>query len=333
MGDRRATDIMDSERFSVEELRATIFEEEGSLSRPLALSLLGRKTYPKKVDDLRRLLVNEEEVPRLRNMAAQLLGQVDSPDATRILEQGLGVTDDLALRGVIEALAKSRSEEARSSLEELSRRGGSVGEAAKGVARLLGYRLGTPESDIVPLEALRLLRVDPAEAVPIELEAAPSEDAGVALEHVLRMAPALKLTTQGATIIRCEGRSLLYLFDEDLAAAGPARLGRTKAEIGVIAGPKEREGYGWEVKYDVLAAPREDGEIAIVLTTSRGRPIFAGTGRLIQERVEFEIRSIEGVGALPVEVRGTYDGRTLAFIEARSGTRRQSSPTPPTSSS
>ena len=41
MGDPRTDDVINPERFSVTELRSMLFEEEGPLSRPLALLLLG----------------------------------------------------------------------------------------------------------------------------------------------------------------------------------------------------------------------------------------------------------------------------------------------------
>ena len=40
------SDVIDAGSYSVTELRRMVFSGKGPLSRPLALSLLGRKRYP-----------------------------------------------------------------------------------------------------------------------------------------------------------------------------------------------------------------------------------------------------------------------------------------------
>ena len=87
MTDDTPADVIDGARYSVEELRKAAFEGSGSLSRPLALALLRTRSYPEKVKDLERLLLDEHEVPRLRNLAAQLLGDTATPAAIRALER------------------------------------------------------------------------------------------------------------------------------------------------------------------------------------------------------------------------------------------------------
>ena len=87
MNSEQSYDMIGADAYSVDELRETTFEGRGRLSRPLALALLGRKSYPQKVQDLERLLTNEQEMPRLRAMSAQFLGEIGGPDATRVLER------------------------------------------------------------------------------------------------------------------------------------------------------------------------------------------------------------------------------------------------------
>ena len=125
-----------------------VFKGHGSLARPLALSLLGRKRYPRKAKDLERLLMDESEMPRLRNMAAIELGRLGTPAATRVLERGLRVKEDLSLRGVLEGLSLAHVDRLHPAIRRLTRRKGPVGETARRTAMLLSHRLGSRETTL-----------------------------------------------------------------------------------------------------------------------------------------------------------------------------------------
>jgi len=53
--------------------------------------------------------------------------------------------------------------------------------------------------------------------------------------------------------------------------------------------------------------------------------VLAGIGRLAGTRMDFEIGTVEHPGALPVELRGSYDAGELHLSRARSDTVRQRS--------
>jgi HEAT repeat protein len=137
-----ASDFIEADRYSVRDLRDGVFRGKGSLSRPLALSLLRSKEYPRKVQDLEHLLTDENEEPRIRNLAAQILGEMGTPKAIDALERGLGSKEELTLRGVIKGLTTAGRSDAVPALRRLARRKGPVGEAAAGAANLLSHRSG-----------------------------------------------------------------------------------------------------------------------------------------------------------------------------------------------
>lgn len=322
-----ASDVIEADAFSVAELRKMVFEEEGPLSRPLALSLLARKTYPQKVRDLERLLMNEDETPRLRNLAGVALGRVGTPAAVKALQRGLDVRENLALRGVMEGLSLAGGEDGPSVVRPLKRRAGATGETAKRTATLLSYRHGARGSEI-DRAAQSPLRVSPRRATPIEIRAARGKQVEEALARMSEAVPALALTKRGATSLRCEGRSFMFLFGHEAATEGLERFTAKKAQAGVVASRKVREGRGWGLKYHVLTEPQADGRIVILVTTGKGRLMLAGTARVKGGRADFDLRSVEGAGALPVGLEGTYDGRRLMLTEARSDRRRRPSPAP-----
>src|SRR5919204_3487344 len=105
MTSQHSGDMIEAGAYSVDELREAVFEGRGRVARPLALALLSRKDYADKVRDLQSILMNEQETPRLRVLAASALGQTQTPAAVRALERGLQARETVTLRGVAKALA------------------------------------------------------------------------------------------------------------------------------------------------------------------------------------------------------------------------------------
>ena len=94
-------DMIDARAYSVDELRAAVFENRGGLSRPLALGLLARKNYAKKVADLQQILLDEKEQPRLRSIAASGLSRLGTragPKRVFMTSDGKGTVFDMGKR-------------------------------------------------------------------------------------------------------------------------------------------------------------------------------------------------------------------------------------------
>ena len=326
--DPRHGDTMDPEAYSVAELRTMVFKGKGVLSRPLALALLGRKSYPQKVRDLARLLMNEDEQPRLRNMAGQLLGRAGTRAATQALERGLAVKNDLALRGVLQGLSLAGSAETAKALGSLKRRKGIVGRVAARTAGLLSYRFGQRGAELVPPDDAKLLRVNPRRAVPIDIAPARGAQVTAAIAGLAAAAPDLELVATGAKSMRCADRRLLLLFDAATLSEGLSRFRAHKTLAGVVAGHKELEGKGWEVKYHLLTEPQKDGTVRLLIATARGVTVCTGTARIKGEKATFTLRSVDRPGAVALDLQGTFEDGRVTFTQARSDQRRRPSPWP-----
>lgn len=320
-------DVIGPERYSIDELRAAALKGEGELSRPLALALLGRVDYPEKVRDLRLLLMDDAEQPRLRSMAANVLGQMGTKPAVDALERALTIQDDVALRGVLHGLSLAGGPESARAIQKLSRRRGLVGEAVRGAGNLLRHRLGQSGQAAVP--PARTLRISTRSAEPILVKTAGRKRLDEAIRYVSAAVPSLRLTPVGAVTLECMGRDLTFIFDEEMAALGVVRLSYAKAEAGVVVAPNIVEGVGWEVKHHVLTEPRRDGTVAITVTSARGRPVYTGIARVRGERAEFTLRTADAPGLAAIDVRGTFENGRLRFEEARSEPRaRRKAPAP-----
>ena len=315
-------DMIDARVYSVDELRAAVFEGLGSLSRPLALGLLARKDYPKKVADLQRILVDENEQPRLRAMAASGLGDVPTAASQRALEVGLKSKDPVTLRAVAKALGDVGGEKHVKALRSLAKSAGPVGRDAGLALESLSLRLnltrrgGAALPESMPVAATGM-------PTRIKVEAAKAADVTAALKAL----PGRKLARSAAVAMTCQGRRLVFAFDEVALKRG-AKMIEAGGEVGIVAEPPGVESTAWSARYLVHVEPEARGAFRVLVTTPEGRPVFAGRGTQEGGKATFQIGAADAPGALPVELGGTFDGKTLTFDVARSALRRRPSPQP-----
>lgn len=323
MSSQHGGDMIEAGAYSVDELREAVFEGRGRVERPLALALLTRKQYPRKAADLQKILLAEGEQPRLRAMAATALGEIRSPAALRALERAAESGDDVTLRAVARALADVGGEKHVKTLQTLAKHPGPVGRDAQRAMGVLRERLKLAPA--VRRGAPRTLPVQ-ATGKPTAIKVAAAAAGDVA--SALRAMPTRKLARRAAVSLTCQGRKLVFAFDEASLRQGLDMFKRG-AEVGVVAEPPGIEGGEWSARYRVSVAPQARGAFRIEVTTPDGRPVLVGHGKQEGKTATFELAAADVPGALPVELRGRFDGQKLAFDQARAGVRRKASRTPP----
>lgn len=309
-------DLIASAVHSVAYLRANIFGTKAELSRPLAVMMLAQKRYPRKVTDLKSLLLDEREEPRVRSTAALVLARTNTPAATGALRAGLKAKDPLALRGVVKGLALRGERSALPAIARLARGPGPLAASAAWAARLLRYRSGLGGSGIPG--AGQLLRPDAATAAPILARAASRTMLAQARRMLADDAPGFAFSGTGAlTFVACENRRLMLLLDRESVAQGLVRrmLAR-RALLGVVAEYSADEGEAWEIAYFVLTEPRRGQQARIAVVTPQGRLVLDGTAVVREGVAEFELVAVEGPGAVPIEIAGTIAGARLRFRRA-----------------
>jgi hypothetical protein len=318
---RDPPDAINAEAFSVAELRRMVFEGEGPLATPLALMLLGRKSYPEKATDLERLLMDEAAPPRIRNSAALELGRLGTPDAVAALERGLTLNDDLGLRGVLEALSLVRIERVPAGIDDLIDRGGPVGQAARRTSALIAHRLG--------IAGPSLANPVPTATNAMEVHAADPKEVETAIAALGKAAPGLRLLREGASMFQCGGPPLMFLPCGDGGDWIDVRrfMYRT-AEVGVVAVLNTREFRHWALRYRVVIEPAAGDGIRIVVSTTKGQVVLEGSARIDGQHTTFEIRSVADPGSLSIELDGVVDQGRVRFTAARSSLHRRPSPSP-----
>jgi hypothetical protein len=307
-------DRVDADAYSVDELREAVFEGRGRLSRPLALALLGQKEYPDKVGDLQRILEDETEPPRLRTLAASALGRLHTPASVRALERGLAARDSVTLRAVAKALGEAGDAKHVTALEGLAAQQGPTGRDAERALNVLRRRLEQPTSP--PDVGTPPLRAT-GEPIPIEVRPASAADAASAARSVAGR----RLATDGAVAMECQGRQMVFVFDEASLRRGVDMVDRAN-EVGIVAEPPSIEGVTWWPRYRISVQPEERNTFGITVTTYDGRLVLTGRGTRRGRETTFELATAEQPGALPVELSGRFDGQTLTFDRAWSSARR-----------
>lgn len=304
-----SADIVEANDYSVEQLRQVLFAGSQILPKSIAVSLLERKSYAEKFDDIRHVLEDEQQDAKTRHAAAMALGRLGTPEAMEILRSKLEIEDRFLQRGVRQALEQAAI--TRASSEE-------AGEAEPSEDRGWGQRLAAFRSGAPGLEfsfptGQQLLPIDLEQALTVEIKPALTGEASQIIEEISLGSAGLRLTRANAVGMRCAGRDLMVLLsDDEPGLKKPAVLAERKAFLGVVAIRFGLESQAWSPKYYVLTQPgKERGEAQILLTTTRGRMIFAGTARIEGERAEFSLHAVVQPGATATEVTGSYDAGVL----------------------
>lgn len=321
MSPEHSGDMIEAAAYSVDELREAVFEGRGRLSRPLALALLTRKDYREKVADLQKILADGNEQPRLRALAASGLGEVATPASVRALERGLQSDESVTMRASAKALANVGGRKHVELLEGLARSPGPVGSDAQRALRVLTERLkvSPPTRDdtrTLPVQAT-------GKPTRIRIETPKAGDVANAVKSL----PTRKLARRAAVSMRCQGRQFVFVFDDEALGRGVDML-RRGGEVGVVAEPPGVEGVRWSPRYRVTVEPQDGPEFRVFVTTMDGRAVLAGRGTTEGGRASFELGALDVPGALPVEIRGSFDGKKVAFEQARSAVRRRPSQNP-----
>lgn len=321
-------DLVTADRYELDELRAAAFGESSTLSRQLAVALLGRKQYPGKADDMGRLLTNEDEESRLRIMAAAELGKMGTPAAMATLSAALDVAEPRVLQSVVEATAAAGDAEAIPRLRTLRRRKQEpLAEAAAWGSQLLALRMGERSQSLPQPPARKLMRVDPKRAEAVAVRRLDDDALETISVEVSRGPLKLDLSTSSGSRARCGDRDFALLFTSAFLEDPQGALKRKTIVMGV-AELHHVEHRSWDLRYLVVAQPNPD-EIQLHVLTQGGELAFYGHARIEQEgSVAFSIRAVDRPGAVPAVIEGSFVGdglRIERFDSEPTGRRRVSS--------
>lgn len=299
-------DFIGADKYELNELRAAAFGESATLSRQLAVALLGRKQYPAKADDFGRLLSSEEEEPRLRIMAATELGRMSTPPALEQLSAALYAKEPRVLQSVIEATAAAGGAETIPRVRTLRRRVNKpLAEAADWGAQLLALRSGTRSQPLAPPPRRMLMSIDDKRSEPVTVRKFSDQAVERVVSEVSAGSLKLDLSTQSALRGRCGTRDFALLFTRSFLEHGPAAL-RQRTIALAVAELHQIEHKTWDVRYLVVAQPTPEG-IELHALTRSGQLAFFGRAAIDDDgSVEFSMQTVDRPGAAPVRISGRF---------------------------
>ncbi len=309
-------DFLHAEAYELEELRSAVFQGSDRLPRPLALGLLARKAYPEKTDDFARLLMNDDEPPGLRKVAAHELARMDAPEATTLLREALSVRDPLVKQDVIAALARVGGDEELKAVRGFrDRKTGDVARSAQWTSQLLTYLTGA-RGNGVPMPPRRTWRpADERRAQPVEVAKARGKRLEAALDGARQAIPAAGLSPEGGLALTCGDREMVLLLREGISQGGAQALRDSRTVAAVITERHTLEDESWEIRFLVLTEPSDDETaLRVLVCTPRGVVRFVGTLALKGDTPgAFELVGVDGPGAIPLLADGVLDEGVVRF--------------------
>jgi len=358
-------DFISASDYSVDELREVVFEERGGkgteagepgeqdgsvgeLDPLVAISLLARKEYDGKREDLRAVVFDESRDQRLRHNAAVAFGRAFGTQAEATLLEALEDAEEPELqRGLLRALGDVGGEETLEAIAQ--RRGtfaGSLGREADWTETLVAFRTRTdaasevgrlPEPDLVSFEgrpfdiACREVDDELREAVLSSLRTAQRD---------------LPIDVREDAIFTLDGlnQDLLVVLDGAFREAAGRPL-TSKQVAGALLELEDVESGVWTPQYYLFVQPDapEEGEAQqgeqagrtgqLYVTTTGGRIHYGGPFRVEDGTLAFEIRAVERPDLRPLRIEGRLVEGDIVFEEGVTGVNaadaRQPSPASP----
>lgn len=291
------------ERYSIQELRAMVFENRGPLAPVLALATLRRKDYPEaeKLADLRRAARATELDPRARRAALLELGRMGGPAAMRVLQELGPAANTPAL-----ALARAEGLRLLGSIEP-----GSGNRPLEVIARLRETATRTAVPTLGPVK-----RLVPRRPVPIKVQLATSAQ----VERATQALAAIGLqAASGFTVhLDCLGREHMLALSTE-AANGVKRLSERATPLGALLTKHDVEVENWSPSVFLFSQPaigKTDATLEIIGLGYDGAIVLNGAGVEERGQYRFSLHATEVPGNVPVEIEGVLSAKSVEITRA-----------------
>lgn len=290
--------------------RAVILGRDASFPRGIAINLLPLSGLDDKAGLLWAVLGNEEDDLDMRHLAAANLWRLNTPEAhAYLLKAGLAVKNPDLLAAVAKFLGRVGGADALEVVAAIERRTEGFPAAQAGfAAALIAHRLGLPGHDL-PLPE-KYMDLPPGDTVKLDWTAAPGEEIELLVDSLASEPYGIDLAADRALRYACPGGPGLIVLNKALAGGRAVELIHKQKTIFGLLALKNSEDGRYSVSSVILTAPDVRGErVTFGIYRVTGRLAWAGTTTTAPtDQVEFEIRTPETVGIVPLEMAGTlYD--------------------------
>ena len=293
-----------------ERLPDVVLGRDRTFARDQAIAQLGDSAHPDRESLLARVLENTYEPRRFRVAAAISLGRSATPAAEEVLLRNLPKTSDDAFPEVLRSLGRIGGLAALEAIKSLSLAPVHPDAyVAAYASTLIAHRFGLSGHELPFPPAKDLLEVPTQETRPIDLDVAEPATAQAVLEALKYRPYGIEFDPSALTRTRCAGEINVVCTNREFLGAAVERLARQKAILALAALQSPETGR-YVASYVVLSRPSDEGTVAIMVHRCSGKLALAGTARVIDNSLEFELRAVRHPGARAISVKGILrDGR------------------------
>ncbi|GEM_PF-3026589 len=314
-------------------LLAIVLGKDKRFPRQAALSLYRRSGAEDRVEIFHRLLVDEEENPRIRYLAATNLWLLGSEKAGNALKDaGQQARDAKTLTAIVKGLGRIGDQEALEVVSRIKRDAGGLLARQAGFAEiLLAHRFGLEGHDLPMPEKFQAL--PRRGTVKVRAGEPDEQEKKLCLETLAADPYGIPLSSSSQVCIDCAGQRWMLVLNSTFdKRGGMERLAGKKALFGILA-TKNPETERYSGAFLIFTSPvKRNGRVYIILTRPGGEPCFAGTARAEgRDEAKFTIRSVEWPGVFPMKAEGHFrrDGRfELRSVTAGTRTTSKRQPAP-----
>ncbi|HEY7140103.1 MAG TPA: HEAT repeat domain-containing protein [Methylomirabilota bacterium] len=301
---------------TLDQLREALHGGRSDIAQGEAFALLAASSFPEREVLLGSVLQDRREPTAVRSAAAIALGRIPTRESEQILLTNLAAEEWRVQVEVLRALGKIGGAEALAAIDRLRLPAEDPGGAAF-AASLIAHRLRLPGHELPLPPGERLLKVPEERAHAIRVSPLPPELARKAILDLARQPYGVEYDENRLVRLECVRRVNVVCPNRQLTEAGQvARLRERKAVAAVVALQSPETG-DYSVSYIVMVAPAGSaGRVQIIAPRCSGRPGLAGTGNVVDDRLAFELRTVERPGAFPMELSGELVTGEIRFRRA-----------------
>lgn len=300
-------------------LRAVASGQAYDLPRLAAIRTLAVEGDSADTQLFARLVADEREEPRVRQLALTGLYRMHTPEAHRAMRQlAEQISDERLLGELAQRLGRIGDAAARDLLLGLARRTrGWSARQARFAADLIAYRLDLPGEGLPAPRRDELASVDGLPQAPIALHPAEPLETMLCLEALAAEPYGVSYASAPVYRMDCGRNPRMIVFNRDFVGPAAAeRLAGRKALAGVVASRVATNRYSTILL--LLSAPAANGDqLVLHAVTPDGGPAYAGFASVGVGAISFSFEALARPGVAPAHVAGRFDGEKLALDEAR----------------
>ncbi|MBE8518302.1 HEAT repeat domain-containing protein [Amycolatopsis sp. H6(2020)] len=315
-------DIPESE-LSEEQIRNAVAGRISEIPSSVALSILADRDSPgiDRIAVLRDATRNQELAGHTRIGALRVYARLAHTDALPSIVEALESSETHLAAAAAETLGRTGTADNLEALQRLRTSDDEVLRTRAAFAEtLIVHRFGLSDRTADLPQPETLASPDPAGALTFTSVRPGTRRGGQAVEAIERALPWFAATVHQVHEIQCGRRLLEIAVDPGLAGL------RDRPAVPAVIATQNSEHGGFHPSLIALSRPAGQDEVTVSLHRLSGEAVYVGEGRMTENDIELDVRSVAAPGVAPiaVRVRGSASTLEVSGFSARRTARKRS---------